>query len=240
MNATHGRPFVFVHGAGHGGWVWKRVRKILTAKGHEVFTPTLTGLGDRSHLLSPSITLDTHIRDVVNLFKWEDIRDAILVGHSYAGWVITGAAKQLEDRLGAIVYLDAFLPDDGERGYDFLNPEQRTVHEAAMARGDITRPGPTSAMLKVQSPADADWVDSKITPHPLALSMQRLRLTGARDRIAKKLYIRAPLFPQPVYDKALAHCRVTQGWQTVVMEHCGHDPMVDQPVALCEHLEGLL
>ena len=218
----------------------RRVRAILFGKGHDVFTPTLTDLGDRSHLLSASITLDTHIQDVVNLCKWEGIRNAVLVGHSYAGWVITGAAEQLEDRLGSIVYLDAFLPDDGQRGFDFLNAQQRIVHEDAMARGDITRPGPTSAMLKVQSPADAAWIDSMITPHPLALSMQALRLTGARERVAKKLYIRAPLFAQPVYDAALARCRATPGWQTAEMHNCGHAPMVDRPDALCDVLESVL
>ena len=93
------RPFVLVHGAWHGGWCWKRVAPLLRAHGHEVFTPTLTGLGERSHLLSAAVDHDMHVRDVVNVFEWEDIRDAVLVGHSYGGWVISGAIEKLEDRV---------------------------------------------------------------------------------------------------------------------------------------------
>src|SRR5262249_22120518 len=88
---TTQKTFVLVHGAWHGGWCWRRVADVLERQGHKVFTPTLTGLGERSHLMSRDINLDTHITDVVNVFKWEDIKDAVLVGHSYGGWVISGA-----------------------------------------------------------------------------------------------------------------------------------------------------
>ncbi|MGZ0244868.1 MAG: alpha/beta fold hydrolase, partial [Alphaproteobacteria bacterium] len=106
--------FVLVHGAWHGGWCWRDVRRVLEEHGHTVFTPTLTGLGERSHLLSPDIDLETHIADVINLLVWEELNDVILVGHSYGGMVITGVADQAKDRLRHIVYLDAFLPADGE------------------------------------------------------------------------------------------------------------------------------
>ena len=144
MKYSTPRTFVLVHGAGHGSWSWKRVRRLLAAKGHEVLTPTLTGAGERSHLLSRDITLHTHVADVVNLFKWEDIRDAVLVGHSYAGWVITGATEHIGERLAGIVYLDAFLPEDGQRPYDLLPEMQQTAIAAALDRGDLVRPGATS------------------------------------------------------------------------------------------------
>ena len=102
--------FVLVHGAWHGGWCWRRVADILRARGHAVFTPTLAGLADKSHLMSASINLDTHIDDIVNLFRWERIADAVLVGHSYAGWPISGAIEKLEGKVSSIVYLDAFFP----------------------------------------------------------------------------------------------------------------------------------
>jgi pimeloyl-ACP methyl ester carboxylesterase len=184
-NNQAGRFFVLVHGAGHGGWAWRRLADLLSAKGHRVFTPTLTGLGERSHLMSGAISLQTHILDVVNLFRWEDLRNAVLVGHSYAGWVVSGAVEQLDDRVDALVYLDAFLPDDGQRGFDFLNDQQQAAFREAQARGEVSRPGPTSAALKIQRPEDAAWVDSKITPHPIGVSLDALELTGARaDRHA--------------------------------------------------------
>lgn len=106
--------FVLVHGGGHGGWCYRKVAGLLRAAGHAVFTPTLTGLAERSHLVSPAVDLDTHITDVVNLLAWEDLQDIILVGHSYGGMVITGVADRAADRIAELVYLDAAHPLDGE------------------------------------------------------------------------------------------------------------------------------
>ena len=114
--------YVLVHGAWHGSWCWKRVRKGLRDTGHQVFTPTLTGLGERSHLNSAAVNLSTHIADVVNLLRWEDLSDVILCGHSYGGTVITGVADRIPERIRTLVYLDAFVPEDGECLFD-LAPE---------------------------------------------------------------------------------------------------------------------
>ena len=102
------KTFVLIHGAWHGGWCWRRAADLLEAKGHKVFAPSLTGNGDRSHLLSKDVILDTHIADIVNLFKWEDIKDACLVAHSYGGWPSSGALEQIHGRVASIVWLDAF------------------------------------------------------------------------------------------------------------------------------------
>jgi pimeloyl-ACP methyl ester carboxylesterase len=117
--------FVLVHGAWHGSWCWKRVRKALQAEGHDVFTPTLTGIAERSHLISPQVDLDTHIADVVNLIRWEELTDVVLCGHSYGGCVITGAADRVAERIKALVYLDAFILGDGQGLHDILPPEVR-------------------------------------------------------------------------------------------------------------------
>src|SRR3712207_5745958 len=106
--------YVLVHGAWHGGWCWKKVVPLLRTAGHEVYTPTLTGLGERAHLLSPTITLDTHILDVVNVLEYEELLDVVLVGHSYAGAVISGVADRAPTQVAQLVYLDAFVPRDGE------------------------------------------------------------------------------------------------------------------------------
>ena len=151
--------FVLVHGAWHGGWCWTRVARKLRAAGHEVHTPTLTGLGERAHLLTRDVDLDTHIADILGLFEAEEIEDAVLCGHSYAGMVITDVADRIADRLRAIVYLDAFVPDHGQSLFD-LYGEDRTADARALAASDgdgwrmpprpaayfgKTRPGSTGA-----------------------------------------------------------------------------------------------
>jgi pimeloyl-ACP methyl ester carboxylesterase len=239
MNTTPA-PFVLVAGSGHGGWTWQKVAALLTQRGHRVYAPSLTGLADRSHLMSGDITLHTHVQDIVNLFRWEELRGAVLVAHSYAGWVASAAAEAIEDRLAAIAFVDAFLPENGQRGFDLLNEAQKAAVQKAQARGEVSRPGPTSTALKVQREEDARWLDGKVTPQPIGVSMQPVALTGARDRVARKLYVRTPLFPQPLFDAALERCRATPGWETAVMNDCGHDPMIDAPQALAPLLLGLL
>src|SRR5580698_3497417 len=115
--------FVLVHGAFQGGWVYARVSRMLREAGHEVYTPTLTGLGERSHLADRAINLDTHIQDIVNVFNYEGIKDAILCGHSYGGMVITGVANEIGDRIRTLFYIDAFAPDHGQSLVDILGAE---------------------------------------------------------------------------------------------------------------------
>ena len=128
--------FVLVHGAWHGAWCWRRVTRLLTAHGHEVFAPTLTGVGERAHLLTPSVDLRTHITDVVNLMKWERLGDVVLVGHSYGGMVATGVAEEMQSAIGAIVFLDAFYPDNGQSLTDQAVKVSRDAIEAAARNGE--------------------------------------------------------------------------------------------------------
>src|SRR5215469_10500746 len=121
--------YVLVHGGGHGGWCYQRVARLLRAAGHEVHAPSLTGLGERSHLVSPQVDLDTHIRDVTSLLHYEDLSDVILVGHSYGGMVITGAADRAADRVGRLVYLDAANPVNGQSLVDVSGPIVNAARE---------------------------------------------------------------------------------------------------------------
>ncbi|MFL6795953.1 MAG: alpha/beta fold hydrolase [Xanthobacteraceae bacterium] len=222
------KTFVLVHGAWHGGWCWRRVADRLGSNGHKVFAPTLTGLADRSHLLSSNINLDTHITDIVNLFKWEDITGACLVAHSYGGWPCSGALEQIGDRVSSIVWVDAFLPKNGERGIDGISEFSRKALDEAVAKGELGRQAPSAKAFRIISEADQKWVDSKVTPQPNAIPMQAIKLTGARDKVAKKTYIRARQYPQPTFDKALAECEA-QSWATYSTNDAGHDIMVDAP-----------
>src|ERR1700722_14553984 len=132
--------FVLVHGAWHGGWCWQRVADRLRTGGHNVFTPTLTGLGERSHLVQAGVDLKTHITDVVNLMKWEGLSDVVLCGHSYGGFVISGVAEAVAPAIRSIVFLDAFVPDNGDTVRDVTAPAVREAVGAAIERGDIVIP----------------------------------------------------------------------------------------------------
>jgi pimeloyl-ACP methyl ester carboxylesterase len=228
------KTFVLVHGSWHGGWCWRRVADLLRAKGHRVFAPTLTGVGERSHLLSRDINLDTHIADIVNVFRWEEISDACLAVHSYGGWPGSGALEVIHDRVSSIVWVDAFTPDDGQNWLDLANPQTRAGTLAAIESGAAGSPPPTAEFFKVNE-KDRAWVDSKLTPQPVGVRMQRIRLTGARERIAKKLYIRALNYPQPAFDQAYARCKADLTWRTLETS-AGHDVMVDAPEWLTEVL----
>jgi len=133
--------FVLVHGAWHGAWCWRRVARLLTRSGHEVFAPTLTGLAERSHLLTPAIDLDTHILDVVNEMKWQELSDVVLVGHSYGGMVISGVAEKMERAISSVVLVDSFLPETGQAVIDLQPQPVQATLRAAEASGATTTDG---------------------------------------------------------------------------------------------------
>jgi pimeloyl-ACP methyl ester carboxylesterase len=162
-------PFVLLHGGRHGGWCWRRVARRLRAAGYEVYTPTLTGLGDRAHLLSREIGLDTHVQDLVATFEFEDIDDAVLVAHSYGGVVATGAMEKLTSRVRRLVYLDAQIPYTGESVFAMIGPERAAVMEA-MVENDGEGwyvPPSDAARYGVTDPSDAEWVNPRITAQPV-------------------------------------------------------------------------
>jgi pimeloyl-ACP methyl ester carboxylesterase len=229
------KTFVLLHGAWHGGWCWRRVADLLEQRGHKVFTPTLTGVGERSHLMSKQIDLDTHITDLVNVFKWENLQDVCLVVHSYGGWPGSGALEQIGDRVSSIVWLDAFKPDDGQRLIDVTSEFSRKGLLAAMEKGEPGRPSPKAEAFAVNE-KDRAWVDSKTTPQPNGVALQPIKLTGAREKVGKKTYIRAAAYPQPAFDKALEECKTDKSWRTFEATGCGHDVMVDKPEWLVDVL----
>ncbi|UUX49559.1 alpha/beta fold hydrolase [Nisaea acidiphila] len=228
--------FVLVHGAWHGGWCWRRVADRLRAAGHDVFTPTLTGLADRSHLLTPNVTLQTHVLDIANLLEWEDLNDVVLCGHSYGGMVITGAADRQSERIKSLVYVDAFVPGDGECAMDSRPPERvKLAYEQVRTVGEGWWMPPTPAASFRVNEADQAWVDSKCTNFPIACFTQRLYLTGAADRVASRYYVRAAGYKAPQFDACVERLAGVPGW-TVSEMPCGHDIMVDMP----EELTALL
>jgi pimeloyl-ACP methyl ester carboxylesterase len=173
--------YVLVHGGAHGGWCYQRVADVLRSAGHRVYTPTLTGLGERAHLLGPDIDLDTHIADIVAVLHYEDLGDVILVGHSYGGMVITGVADRAGDRVSHLVYLDAATPVNGESLAELAAPLMaaarrgaRTVDGVELVLFPGTEPLPHYG---VTDPDDIAWMDERLTPHPWKTFEQPLRLT---------------------------------------------------------------
>jgi pimeloyl-ACP methyl ester carboxylesterase len=183
--------FVIVHGAWSGAHAWRWVRPLLRAAGHEVFTPALTGLGERSHLVSRQVDLDTHMQDVVSVLEYEDLRQVVLVGHSYGGMVITGAADRVPERMAQLVYLDAEVPADGQSEYDLLAPDERAGYQAsARSKGHgWLIPPPLPDPL----PDDLDpmlrWVMTRMVPQPAATFEQPLRLRDPRGSMVSRTYV---------------------------------------------------
>ncbi len=172
--------YVLVHGGGHGGWCYQRLARILRSAGHEVYAPTLTGLGERAHLLSADVDLSMHIRDVVAVLQFEDLGEVIVVGHSYGGMVITGVADRAPDRVGRLVYLDAATPTNGQSLVDVAGPVIEMVRPAGeLVHGVelVLLPSPEAGLFYgVIDPADLAWMADRLTGHPWKCFEQHLEL----------------------------------------------------------------
>jgi len=228
------KTFVLVHGTYCGSWTWRRVADQLEQKGHKVFVPTLTGLGERSHLLSKNVDLDTHIADVANLVRWESLEDIRLVVHSYGGWIGSGALEAIGNHVSSIVWLDAFMPADGEKPLDFTNETFRKIAQAAIDKGEAGFAPPPKIPAVFVAERDQAFVESKLTAHPVGTYVQPIRLSGAREKVTKKTYIRLPKFPQPAFDKALTQCKADKSWTTIELSDAGHMAMLDAPDRVTE------
>jgi pimeloyl-ACP methyl ester carboxylesterase len=230
--------FVLVHGAWSGGWCYARVAQLLRSRGHAVFTPTLTGQGERAHLFSGAVNLSTHIEDVLGVFRFERLDDVVLAGHSYGGMVITGVADRIADKVKALAYLDAFVPEDGQSLFDINIPAntQRFI-QGAGTLGGLAVPAPPATYFGVNA-ADAPTVDALATPFPLGCFTEKLKLSGAYASVQKHLYVHGTVLPRespfkPFYERALA-----AGWSAQALA-CGHHLMLDEPEKTAELLETM-
>lgn len=230
--------FVLVHGSMHGGWCWQRVVPLLRVAGHEVFTPTLTGLGERAHLAHPGIDLDTHIQDVLGVLEYEDLSDIVLVGHSYGTMVITGVADRGPERIAHLVYLDGVIAGDGQALLDFFPPEGQAIRrERVEAEGDgwVLPPADPSA-FGVTDPEDVAWVRAKLVPQPFETFTQLLRLANPAGFAGPKTYIACVAASAAIWrDSAIERVRAEGGWRYRELA-TGHDAMITAPPALTDVL----
>ncbi len=185
--------FVLIHGAWEAGWVWKETASHLRAAGHDVYTPSLTGLGERSHLMNRSINLETHIADVLGVLKWEQLNNVTLVGHSYGGMVVTGVADQAHDRIGSLIYLDAFVPKNGQSLFDLATPERAAgMRKMADEQGEgWFLPLSAAPLEHVTDPKEAALLQELCVPQPLANATQTLNLSGNHLKIEKTAFLLA-------------------------------------------------
>ena len=184
--------------------------------------------------MSGLITLDTHITDVVNVIRWENLDNFVLVGHSYGGWIISGVAEQVEKKISSIVFLDAFMPENGQRVLDTNSPRSRAEIEEAVRKAEVSRPAPHPSVWKVNE-KDQPWVQEKFTAQPIGVAFTPIKLTGARDRVPKKTYVRATGYDNQNFEKAYDETKADPSWRTFEMP-CGHEVMIDMPERTAEIL----
>lgn len=231
------KTFVLVHGVWHGGWCWSRVADILRARGHRVTAPTQTGLGERSHLLSPGITIQTFVEDIVRHLEFNDLQNVNLVGHSFGGIPITGAADKVPERIARLIYLDAIMLDTGETWMSLL-PKDMAEDRAELARktsGGLSLPPAPAESFGVERPEDVAFVQPRLTPHPFRTFTTALDLKNPVGNGLPARYIRCTHPPYRPAAVALERAR-TLGWSVEEIA-TGHDAMVTEPLALADLLQ---
>lgn len=227
---SEGVTFVLVHGAWHGGWCWKKLAPLLRVDGHTALTPTMTGLGERAHLLTPEVNLETHIADIAAVIECEDVERVVLVGHSYGGMVIAGVASRIAARLSHIVYLDAFLPEDGKALKDYAPvPPTR-------ADGWRMPPAGTPQSWGVTNERDVAWVARRLGDQPLKTFTQPVRASGQTIAAGKQHFIQCT--QAPFFAEAAQRAK-RRGFRTHELLTAGHDAMITEPTALSKILLSL-
>lgn len=216
--------FVLIHGAWHGGWCWQLLTPILEGRGHQVIAPTLAGLGDRASELSADITLDTHIDEIVDLLDRQRVQNAVLVGHSYAGVVISGVADRVPHRLRRLVFLDAVIVENGQ-----------TLGGATLVGGKAGLPPMPASSFGVVDPVERAWVESNLTPHPANTFATPLRLTNPLGNGLRCIYVACTRPAMYGVGRYLQIARSRLGWQVEELA-TGHDAMVTAPAPLADLL----
>ena len=231
--------FVIAHGAWSSGWAWKKMRPLMRGLGHELVTPSYTGQGERVHLAHPGIDLDTHINHVLNVLRYEDLRDVILLGHSYGGMVATGVADRAPERIAQVVYLDAFVPRDGQSVMSMQTEDNRQrVREAARTQGDGWRI-PANPMPPDTSPPDFEWATPKRVMQPIKTFEQAIVLTGGAAALPTAYIYCTRFGPGDVFRQFADRAKNEPGWNYLEMD-ASHNPHITVPQALMQVLHSLV
>jgi pimeloyl-ACP methyl ester carboxylesterase len=230
--------FLICHGAWAAGWAWKKVRPLMRAAGHEIFTPTYTGLGERAHQASRGVDLDTHIGDVLSVLHYEDLRDVVLVGHSYGGMVATGVADRAAERIARVIYVDAFVPSNGQSLFDLLPAQARAERQkAAQEQGDgwLIPPPPPPADTPA---ADIVWITARRRWQPVHTFSQPIILKNGPTLPRTYIYC-TRITPEDRFGPFARRAKSEPGWKYFEID-ASHSPNVTAPEALAGLFEQSL
>jgi len=227
--------FVLVHGAWGGSYGWTPLAEEMRRRGHRVFTPSLTGLGERTHLAHAGVNLSLHIEDVCNVVKYERLSDFVLVGHSYGGMVVTGVADRLAGKIRSLVYVDAFLPENGKSLFDYTpNDNNGRLNDSGANHGGFFMSSPPQSLVGLTEEEKA-----LRSPQPLATCLEKIKLTGAGDSIKNKMYVFAANYSPTPFRQFYDRVRSQPGWKTSEV-NCGHGVHREKPQELIALLESMI
>ncbi len=229
--------FLVCHGAWSAGWAWKKMHPLMRAAGRRLLTPSYTGLGERVHLANPAIDLDLHIQDILNVIKYEDLRDFVLLGHSYGGMVATGVADRARDRVAQLIYLDAFVPGHGQSLLDLNEPARERMRDLATS-GDGWRVPPNPSPPDT-SPADLEWLTPRRVHMPIKCFETKLALQGGKLTLPRSYIYCTRIPPGDTFGQFAARARGEPGWRYYEMD-ASHSPNVTAPDALMALLEKIV
>jgi pimeloyl-ACP methyl ester carboxylesterase len=232
-----GATFLVCHGAWSAGWAWKKMHPLMAARGHRLVTPTCTGLGERAHLANPSIDLETHIQDILNVIKYEDLREIVLIGHSYGGMVATGVADRARDSIAQLIYLDAFVPGDGQSLLDLNEPARPRMQELAKAGGGWrVPPNPTPPDTPQ---ADLEWLAARRVDMPIKCFQMPLKLHGGMPALPRSYIYATRITPADTFGPFAKRAKSEQGWNYYEID-ASHSPHVTTPEELMKLLERIV
>ena len=231
---------VLVHGAWSGSWSWNDVTSLLRAAGHEVHAPTLTGLAERSHIPPTQVNLSSHVADIAGLLHWNDLRDVILVGHSYGGMVITGAADREIARIRGMIYIDAFVPQSGQSAWYMSGPERASAQKAAAEAHDGGLSVPRGRAPANSSPTDAARFDPLFTAHPINCFNEPYLATRAEPNLwPPRHYAVCTAYNPSPFQTIAARLHDDKDWSVSEL-HAYHDVVRTHPADVVEMIEKVL
>jgi pimeloyl-ACP methyl ester carboxylesterase len=229
--------FLVAHGGWSAGWSWKKMHPLMSAAGHRLITPTYTGLGEREHLSSPSNDLETHIHDVLAVIKYEDLRDIVLIGHSYGGMVATGVADRANNRISQLVYMDAFVPRDGQALVDLVSPAARGRMQESAKAGDGWRV-PPNPIPSDTSEADAKWIAERRLPQSIKCFEMPLRLRSGESALPRSYIYCTRIAPGDPFRPFAERAKSERGWRYYEID-ASHSPHVTAPESLAALLQTI-
>jgi len=236
MPTSGGKTFLVCHGAWGAGYGWKKMHPLMAAAGHRLVTPTYTGLGEREHLAHQGIDLETHITDILNVIRYEDLRDIVLIGHSYGGMVATGVADRARDRVTQLIYLDAFVPEDGQSLFDLAGSRDEMMKAAAEGDGWRAPPPPTPPDTPEE---DAKWMAERRLPHPVKCFAQPLKLRGGSLTLPRSYIYALRTNPNDTFGQFAERAKKSPHWRYYEID-ASHSPQVTAPQALFALLQKIV